>query len=87
MAGLLAKVAVTPAGRPDALKATLPLKPFKGLIVIAADVEAPWRKVKLLGDAERRKLGCVEEEGQLFTRLAALIVPMPVAKSHPVVAL
>jgi hypothetical protein len=41
--------------------------------------------VKLLGAVERVKLGCVVDEGQLLTRFAALTVPMPVAKSQPVV--
>jgi hypothetical protein len=37
----------------------------------------------LLGDAESEKFGPVA--GQLFTRLAALTLPIPVAKSQPVV--
>ncbi len=36
-----------------------------------------------MGDAERVKLGCGEDEDQLLTRLVALTVPMPVAKSQP----
>ena len=40
---------------------------------------------RLAGDAERRKLGRVVDEGQLLTKLAAFTVPMPVAKSQPVV--
>ena len=31
------------------------------------------------------KLGCGADVGQLLTRLAALTVPMPVAKSQPMV--
>ena len=45
--------AVTPAGRPDADKPTLPLKPFCGLTVIMLVPLAPWMIVKLFGDAER----------------------------------
>ena len=45
--------------------------------------ELPWTTAKLAGDAESVKLGCGAATGQLFTRLAALIVPMPVAKSQP----
>lgn len=75
--------AVTPLGRPDAEKVTPPLNPFTGLIVIVVEPAAPWRKLKLVGDADSVKLGCGAEEGQLFTKLAALTVPMPVAKSHP----
>jgi hypothetical protein len=85
VAGFVLKTALTPAGRPEAVKFTLPLNPFRGLMVIVVEPAAPWRKVKLTGDAERVKLGCDEDEGQLLTKLAALTVPMPVAKSHPMV--
>jgi hypothetical protein len=85
VAGFVPKTALTPLGKPDVLKTTLPLNPFCGLIVIVVEAAEPWRKFKLAGDAESVKLGCDEDEGQLFTRLAALTVPMPVAKSHPVV--
>ena len=83
--GFVPKMALTPLGRPEAAKETLPLNPFWGLMVIEVEPVAPWRNVKLAGDAESVKLGCDEDEGQLLTRLAALTVPMPVAKSHPVV--
>jgi len=85
VAGFVPKTALTPLGKPDALKTTLPLNPFCGLIVIVVEPAEPWRKLKLAGDAESVKLGCDEVDGQLFTKLAALTVPMPVAKSHPVV--
>jgi hypothetical protein len=45
--------AVTPLGRPEADKLTLPLKPFCGLTVIELAPLAPCAIVKLLGDAER----------------------------------
>jgi len=82
--GFMLKLPLIPLGRPDTLKLTLPLNPFKGLIVMVVEPAAPWMKVKLLGDAERVKLGCDEDEGQLLTKLAALTVPIPVAKSQPV---
>jgi hypothetical protein len=85
VAGFVSKMALTPFGRPDTVKFTLPLNPFRGLIVMVLAPAAPWRKVKLVGDAERVKLGCGVEPGQLFTKLAALTVPIPVAKSQPVV--
>ena len=47
---------------------------------------APCVIVKLLGDTESTKVGVGEDPGQLLTKLAALRVPIPVAKSHPVVA-
>ena len=45
--------AVTPPGRPDADKLTLPLKPPCGLTVIVLVPLVPCTIVKLLGDAER----------------------------------
>jgi hypothetical protein len=87
VAGFAPKVAVIPLGKAEAVKFTVPLNPFRGLMVIVVEPEAPWRMVKLAGDAERRKFGCVEDAGQLLTKLAALTVPMPVAKSHPVFVL
>ena len=85
VAGFVAKLALTPLGRPVAVKPTLPLNPFKGLIVMVVEPDAPWMKVRLVGDADTVKLGCAVDPGQLFTKLAALTVPMPVAKSQPVV--
>jgi hypothetical protein len=74
--------AVTPLGRPDTVKFTMPLNPFSGLIVMVVEPVAPWAMVKLVGDAESVKLGC-DETGQLFTKFAAFTVPIPVAKSQP----
>jgi len=85
VAGFVPKMALTPLGRPEAVKFTLALNPFRGLIVMVVEPAAPWRRVKLAGDAERVKPSCCEDEGQLLIKLAALIVPMPVAKSQPVV--
>jgi len=44
--------AVTPLGRPDADKLTLPLKPFCGITVMVLVPLLPCVIVKLLGDAE-----------------------------------
>ena len=44
--------AVTPLGRPDADKVTLPLKPFCGVTVMVLVPLAPCGIVKLLGEAE-----------------------------------
>ncbi len=85
VAGFDENTALTPFGSPVAVKFTVPLNPFRGLIVIVVEPEAPWTRVKPAGDAERVKLGC-DEEDQLLTKFAALTVPSPVAKSHPVVA-
>ena len=83
VAGFVPNVALTPLGSPDAAKFTLPENPFNGLIVIVVEPAVPWTTVRLAGDAESVKLGCDEVVGQLLTKLAALTVPIPVAKSHP----
>jgi hypothetical protein len=78
--------AATPFARPDTDRLTFPEKLFTGLTVIVIEPLAPCVMVKLVGEAERVKLGCGEEaDNQLLTRLAALTVPIPVAKSQPVV--
>jgi hypothetical protein len=76
------KVAMTPFGKPEADKPTLPLNPFCGVMVIVVDPLVPCVRVKLAGAAESVKF-CAET-GQLLTKFAALTVPIPVAKSQPV---
>lgn len=51
--------AVTPLGRPDAARLTLPLKPLCGLTVMALEALLPWAMPRLPGDAERLKFGTV----------------------------
>ena len=51
------KEAVTPVGRLDAEKLTLPVKPRVGLTVIVDVPELPRATLRLLGDAERLKFG------------------------------
>lgn len=85
VAGFVPNVAVTPFGTPDAVRLTLPLKPLRGLMEIVVELAVPCKIVRLDGEAESRKPGCVVAPGQLLTRFAALTVPMPVAKSQPVV--
>ena len=82
VAGFVPKAALTPLGRPDAVKPTGLLNPFRGLIVMVVELPLPWTTVKLVDNAEREKPGC-DDTGQLFTKLAALMVPIPVAKSQP----
>jgi hypothetical protein len=49
LAGL--KDAVTPLGRPEADKLTMPLKPLSGLMLMALVAVFPWTTLKLLGEA------------------------------------
>src|SRR6266404_1785500 len=44
--------AVTPLGRPDADKLTLPLKPFCGVTVMVLAPFVPWTTLRLLGEVE-----------------------------------
>jgi hypothetical protein len=81
LAGL--KEAVTPFGKPDIDKLTVPRKPFSGVTVIVLVPLVPCVSITVVGEAEIEKLG--PEAGQLFTRFAALTLPIPVAKSQPVV--
>src|SRR5262249_39606377 len=56
--GLVPKLAVTPAGRPDADKVTLPVKPFRLLTVIVLLPVPPCVTATLAGEAESEKSGC-----------------------------
>jgi hypothetical protein len=51
------KDAVTPLGRPEADKLTLPLKPFTGLTVMVLVPLLPCVTERLAGDAESEKSG------------------------------
>lgn len=84
VAGLGLNAAVTPLGSPDTFKVTFPLNPPCGIMAIALVPLLPWMMVNALGAAAANVKPGVGS-GQLFTRLAAFIVPIPVAKSQPVV--
>ena len=81
------KDAVTPLGKPDAVKLTLPLKPFCGVTVIVLVPLAPCVIAKVLGDAERVKFGgaeTVSERVVVFERLPEF--PVTVSVVVPVAA-
>jgi hypothetical protein len=87
--GFALKEAVTPLGRPDADKVTLPLKPFCGVTVIVLVPTVPCVIVKLLGDAERAKFPAgagltVRAIAAVFDKLPD--VPVMVTEAVPVVA-
>ena len=87
LAGL--KAAVTPAGRPEADRLTLPLKPFTGLTVIVLVTLRPRRTLKLTGDADSVKSGTT---GALTVRVSVVVrvrvpdVPVTVSVTVPVAA-
>ena len=77
--------AVTPLGKPVAEKVTLPLKPFVGATeIVLVPPAPPCVIVTLEGAAESVKFGVVDP-GHAFTKFATFKVPMPVAKSQPLV--
>jgi len=82
--GLGLNPAVTPVGKPEAERLTLPLKPPDGVMVMVLVPLLPWVMDTLFGLAESEKLGVDPPPGQAFARLAAFTVPIPVAKSQPV---
>jgi hypothetical protein len=54
---VLANEAVTPVGRPEAEKATVPVKLPDGVTVMVLVPLAPWAIVTLVGDVDRLKFG------------------------------
>ena len=81
--------AVTPLGRPEADKLTLPLKPFCGVTVMVLVPLVPWVIAKLLGDAESIKFGTgtgftVRETVVVFVKVPEM--PVMVTVTVPVVA-
>jgi hypothetical protein len=51
------KDAVTPVGRPDAARVTVPVKPFCGVIAMVLAPVAPSATLRLAGEAESVKVG------------------------------
>jgi hypothetical protein len=58
--GFVPNAAVTPVGKPDADKVTLPVKPFLGVTVTVLEPLDPVAMERLLGDAERLKSGVAD---------------------------
>src|SRR5580704_2943570 len=70
--------AVTPPGRPDAARLTLPVNPLATLNAIAAAPPGlPWMIVRLRGEAESAKLGA----GRASIRFCPFGLPHPVTRS------
>jgi hypothetical protein len=83
------KDAVTPLGRPDADKLTLPLKPFCGATAIVLVPVAPCGSVRVFGDAERVKLGgtaAAIDSDTVVELVRVLEVPEMVMEKVPVAA-
>jgi hypothetical protein len=76
--GLVPKAAVTPLGKPDAARVTLPVNPSTSLTVMVLVPLLPWVIDRLLGESERVKLG-VDDEGA-----SRLIIPVVFGLPQPV---
>jgi hypothetical protein len=86
VAGFVLNDAVTPLGKPEADKVTLPLKPFCGVTVIVLVPAAPCVIVKLLGDAESAKFGAGGEvvlSDTLSKVAVASAEPLPLFTASP----
>ena len=57
LAGFVPNVAVTPLGRPEAARVTLPENPFTAAIVMVLVPLPPWIRLKVLGESESVKPG------------------------------
>ena len=92
VAGFGLKEAVTPLGKPEADRETLPLKPFVPAMVIVLLPLEPCVTVRLLGEAESVKLGCGGGAVPFTVRLMFVVcvrlpdVPVTVTVTVPVVA-
>ena len=83
--GFVLNAAVTPLGRPDAARVTLPENPPRSVTVIVLVPLLPGVIVNLLGDEESVKLGADVPASALISPLP-FGLPQPVAKSYAVVA-
>ena len=76
--GLGLNPAVTPLGRPEALKVTLPLNPFDGTTVIVLVPLLPRAMVRALGDAVRVKLAVPAQPLNLKFAMRVFQLKLPV---------
>ena len=79
-------VAVTPAGRPEAVNITLPENPFTGVTVMAVVTLAPGLMETEDGEAARVNSGCLAAPVRSLMKCWPVGVPHPVARSYPEVA-
>ena len=76
--GFVPKLAVTPAGKPEADNVTLPVNPPVGFTVMVLVPLPPWVTVTLVGEAESEKSGAAPHPGnlKLAMRVFQLNVPL-----------
>jgi len=80
LVGFALNAAVTPLGRPEAARVTLPENPPRSVTVIVLVPLLPWVMVRLLGEEARVKLG-VDDPARALSRPLPLGLPQPVARS------
>src|SRR5436853_36707 len=83
LAGL--KLAVTPLGRPEADRLTLPVNPFTGLTVIVLHVLPPCVTETLAGDAESEKSAAPPQFENLKLAMRVFQLKEPVVFMYSVV--
>ena len=73
--------AVTPVGRPEATKLTLPAKPpWSVTVMVLVPPARPGVIDRVLGETEREKSGATEAATQAAKRLPTLTEPRPVTR-------
>src|SRR3984885_5268205 len=78
--GFVLNAAVTPLGRPDAARVTLPVNPPTSVTVIVLVPLLPWVIVRLLGESDSVKLG-VDDPARRLIRPVVFGLPHPVHRS------
>jgi hypothetical protein len=82
--GLVPKAAVTPLGRPDAARVTLPLNPPTSVTVMVLLPLLPCVIDRLLGESDSVKLGVVDPANRLMIPVV-FGLPQPLHRSKPVI--
>jgi hypothetical protein len=83
--GLGEKLAVTPLGKPDTARFTLPLNPYSGVTKIDAGLDVPWPRFKMPG-LESVKLGPWMESDKVLVSVRVPEVPVMVSVLVPTLA-
>jgi hypothetical protein len=78
--GFVPNAAVTPLGRPDAARVTLPLNPPASVTVMVLVPLLPWVTDRLLGEADSVKLGVADPANKLMIPVV-FGLPQPVHRS------
>ena len=81
--GFVPKDAVTPLGKPEAARVTLPLNPFTSFTEMVLEPLLPCVSDRLLGEADSVKLGVAEPARRLI-KPVVFGLPQPVHRSYPV---